>query len=68
MQLMDGHPIPDTRTRHDYSNLLGWQIGQCIVVDGKTSLRIKAYFERTMKWRFTQRKEPGDTVRLWRRQ
>ncbi len=67
MELIDGHEMPESRARCDYSSLDGWQIGQCILVDQKTCLRVKAYFERRMKWKFTQRQEPGGQYRLWRK-
>ena len=67
MELMSDHPIPEGRVRHDYSSLMGWQVGQCIVCSQKDALRIKGYFERSRDWKFTQRKESDTKIRLWRR-
>lgn len=67
MELLNDHPMPETRARHDYSPLMGWQVGQCILCAKADSLRIKGYFERQMQWKFTQRKELDGRIRLWRR-
>lgn len=67
MELLNGHPIPETLARYDYSNLMGWQVGQCIVCENKDGLRIKGYFERKFKWQFVQRKQGEGQVKLWRK-
>ena len=65
--LLESHPMPAGRARHDYTPLLGWEIGQCVTVERGVSLRIKSYFERNKGWKFTERKQPDGRVRLWRK-
>ena len=67
MELLNDYPMPEGRLRHDYSALMGWQVGQCILADPADSLRIKGYFERSKQWKFTQRKQDDGRIRLWRK-